>query len=145
MGCACQMVGFAVASFKENGVGGLISQGIGTSMLQIPNIMRNPRTFIPPIVASAICGPMSTCLFKLRCGASGGGMGTSGFVGIIDTITASGVVKDATGAVVAEALPAWQLWLGIILLMIVLPALISWGMSVLLRKVGWIKDGDMAL
>ena len=145
VGCACQMVGFAVASFKENGVGGLISQGVGTSMLQIPNIMRNPRIFIPPIVASAICGPLSTCLFKLRCGASGGGMGTSGFVGIIDMVSASGAVTDAAGNVLAEALPAWQLWLGIILLMIVLPALISWGMSVLLRKVGWIKDGDMSL
>lgn len=134
VGCACQMVGFAVSSFKENGVSGLIAQGIGTSMLQIPNIMKHPRIFIPPIVASAICGPLATCLFKLRCNASGGGMGTSGFVGVIGTIEAS------TGVI-----PAWQMWLGIVLLMFVLPALISWGISELLRKVNWIKYGDMKL
>ena len=146
VGCACQMVGFAFASFKENRYSGLISQGIGTSMLQIPNIMRNGRILIPATVASAICGPISTCLFKLRCGFSGGGMGTSGFVGIIDTLAVSSKpVVDAAGNVIAKALPAWQTWLGIILLMIVLPAVISWAVSVLLRKVGWIKDGDMSL
>ncbi|MGN0771621.1 MAG: PTS transporter subunit IIC [Christensenellales bacterium] len=134
VGCACQMIGFAVASFRENKVSGLISQGLGTSMLQIPNIMRNPRIFIPPIVASIICGPMATCLFELRCNASGGGMGTSGLVGVFGVI-------DASSGVIAP----WKMWLGIILLMFVLPALISWGMSELLRKVGWIKYGDMKL
>ena len=84
VGCACHMVGFAVASYRENGVGGLISQGLGTSMLQIPNIMKKPIIMLPMIIASAICGPLATCVFKLLCNASGGGMGTSGFVGIID-------------------------------------------------------------
>ncbi len=134
VGCACQMVGFAVSSFRENGVGGLIAQGIGTSMLQIPNIMKHPRIFLPPIIASAICGPLATCVFKLRCNASGGGMGTSGFVGVIGTIEAS------TGVI-----SAWQMWLGIVLLMFVLPALISWGVSELFRKINWIKFGDMKL
>ncbi len=134
VGCACQMVGFAVSSFRENGVGGLVAQGIGTSMLQIPNIMKHPRIFLPPIIASAICGPLATCVFKLRCNASGGGMGTSGFVGVIGTIEASSGV-----------IPAWQMWLGIVLLMFVLPALISWGMSELFRKINWIKFGDMKL
>ena len=134
VGCACQMVGFAVASYRENKVSGLIAQGLGTSMLQIPNIMRNPKTFIPPIVASAICGPMATCLFQLRCNASGGGMGTSGLVGVF------GVIEASSGAIAT-----WKMWLGIVLLMFVLPALISWGVSELLRKVGWIKDGDMKL
>ena len=96
--------------------------------------MRNPKTFIPPIVASAICGPMATCLFQLRCNASGGGMGTSGLVGVF------GVIEASSGAIAT-----WKMWLGIVLLMFVLPALISWGVSELLRKVGWIKDGDMKL
>ncbi|MDE6472704.1 MAG: PTS sugar transporter subunit IIC, partial [Clostridia bacterium] len=88
VGCACQMVGFAVMSFKENGWGGLVSQGLGTSMLQIPNVMRNPRILLPPVIASVICGPLSTCVFKLACGPSGGGMGTCGFVGVIETFSA---------------------------------------------------------
>ncbi|MDE6372690.1 MAG: PTS sugar transporter subunit IIC, partial [Clostridia bacterium] len=109
VGCACQMVGFAVMSFKENGFGGLISQGIGTSMLQIPNVMKNPRIMLPPIIASAICGPLSTCAFKLMCGASGGGMGTCGFVGIIEIISAYKTQGGNLGLVIS----------GIILLMIV--------------------------
>ncbi|NCA93482.1 hypothetical protein EOM82_09720, partial [bacterium] len=72
VGCACHMVGFAVMSFRENRWGGLISQGLGTSMLQIPNIMKNPKLLIPPIIASAVVGPIATCVFKLRCGPSGG-------------------------------------------------------------------------
>lgn len=135
VGCACQMVGFAVMSFKENGWGGLISQGIGTSMLQIPNVMKNPRILLPPVLASVICGPLSTCLFKLMCGASGGGMGTCGFVGIIDIITTT---KANDGKM-------WLAILGIILLMVVLPALLSWLFCLLFRKINWIKPGDMKL
>ena len=131
VGCASQMVGFAVMSFKENGWSGLVSQGLGTSMLQIPNIMKNGWTFVPPIVASAICGPLSTCLFKLKCGASGGGMGTSGLVGVIDVFTYSP----------NNALT----WIGVILLMFVLPGIISWAVCYLLRKTGKIKDGDLLL
>lgn len=136
VGCACQMVGFAVMSFKENGVSGLVSQGIGTSMLQIPNIMKNPKVFIPPIVASAICGPIATCLFKLKCGASGGGMGTSGFVGIIDAFKFSVQEGDMN---------AWIFALAVILLFIAIPAFVSWGLGALMRKKGWIKDGDLSL
>ena len=83
-GCAAHMVGFAVTSFRENGVSGLISQGLGTSMLQIPNVMKKPILFLPVVISSAITGPLSTCVFKLLCNASGGGMGTSGLVGVFD-------------------------------------------------------------
>lgn len=135
VGCACQMVGFAVMSFKENGWGGLISQGIGTSMLQIPNVMKNPRILLPPMLASAICGPLSTCLFKLTCGASGGGMGTCGFVGMIDIVTTTK----------AQGGKMWLAAIGIVLLMIVLPALLSWLFCLLFRKINWIKQGDLKL
>ncbi len=135
VGCACHMVGFAVTSYRENGFGGLIAQGIGTSMLQIPNIMKKPIIMLPEIIASFILGPISTCGFKLMCGASGGGMGTSGFVGIIDTITQS----------TANGLSPAMMWSGIILLMIVLPAVISLICSEIMRKFGWIKFGDMKL
>ncbi len=131
VGCACQMVGFAVMSFKENKWSGLVSQGLGTSMLQIPNIMKNGWTFVPPIVASAICGPLSTCLFKLNCGSTGGGMGTSGLVGVIDIFANT----EATALT----------WIGVILLMFVLPGVISWAVCYLLRKLGKIKDGDLLL
>ena len=131
VGCSCQMVGFAVMSFKENGFSGLISQGLGTSMLQIPNIMKNGWTFVPPIVASAICGPIATCVFKLKCGTAGGGMGTSGLVGVIDTFTQSGM--------------DWKIWLGVILLEFVLPAVISWAVCYGLRKWGKIKENDLLL
>ena len=131
VGCACQMVGFAVMSFKENGFSGLISQGLGTSMLQIPNIMKNGWTFLPPIVASAICGPIATCVFKLKCGVAGGGMGTSGLVGVIDTFAQSG--------------SSWQIWLGVILLEFVLPAIISFAVCYGLRKLGKIKENDLLL
>ena len=135
VGCACHMVGFAVMSFRENKWGGLISQGIGTSMLQIPNVMRNPRILLPPVIASAICGPMSTCLFKLMCGASGGGMGTSGLVGVIDIINTTR----------AQGGKIWLMVLGIILLMFVLPAVLSWAFCLLFRKINWIKEGDLKL
>ena len=130
VGCACHMIGFAVASFRENGVGGLISQGIGTSMLQIPNIMKKPVIMLPMIISSALLGPLSTCVFNLKCGASGGGMGTSGLVGVFDLFAYS------SGALA---------YAGIILLMIVLPALLNILISELMRKKGWIKPGDMSL
>ena len=130
VGCACHMVGFAVASFRENGVGGLISQGLGTSMLQIPNIMKKPVIMMPMIISSAICGPLSTCVFKLYCGTSGGGMGTSGLVGVFD------LFKYTSGALGV---------IGIILLMFVLPAVLNIVISEFMRKKGWIKFGDMSL
>lgn len=131
VGCASHMVGFAVASFRENGWGGLIAQGLGTSMLQIPNIMKKPITMLPMIISSAILGPISTCVFKLKCGASGGGMGTSGLVGVFDLFayTSSG----ALGVI------------GIILLMFILPAVINIAVSEFMRKKEWIKFGDMKL
>ncbi len=130
VGCACHMVGFAVASYRENRFGGLIAQGLGTSMLQIPNIMVKPVIMLPMIISSAILGPLSTCLFALKCGFNGGGMGTSGFVGIIDLFT---YTSGALGVI------------GIILLMIVLPALLNIVISEFMRKKGWIKLGDMKL
>ena len=134
VGCCCHMVGFAVMSFKENRWSGLISQGIGTSMLQIPNVMKNPRILIPPTLASAICGPLATCLFGLRCNASGGGMGTAGLVGLFGTIEASAGVVDT-----------WLLVTGIVLLMFVLPAVLSLAFCLILRKAGWIKENDLKL
>lgn len=133
VGCAAHMIGFAVASYRENRFAGLIAQGLGTSMLQIPNIMKNPRILIPPIVASIIVGPIATTVFKLKCNASGGGMGTSGLVGVFGTIEAS-----------ADLNP-WMLALGIALLMFIIPAIVSFAVSELLRKINWIKPGDMKL
>lgn len=134
VGCACHMVGFATMSYRENGVGGLISQGLGTSMLQIPNVMRKPILFLPPVIASAITGPLATCLFGLRCNAAGGGMGTSGLVGVFGTISASsGVIQP------------WVMWIGIILLMFILPAGICLGVSEFMRKKGIIKLGDLKI
>ena len=124
------MIGFAVASFRENKVSGLISQGIGTSMLQIPNVMKKPVIMTPMILSSAILGPLSTCVFKLKCGASGGGMGTSGLVGVFDLFNYTG---GALGIV------------GIFLLMFILPAALNLVISEFMRKKGWIKFGDMQL
>lgn len=130
VGCACHMVGFAVASFQENGVGGLVAQGLGTSMLQIPNIMKKPRIMLPMIVSSAVLGPLSACVFQVKCGASGGGMGTSGLVGVFDAFK---YTTSPLGMV------------GIVLLMIVLPALLNILFSAFMRKKGWIQKGDMKL
>ncbi len=130
VGCACHMVGFAVASYRENGFGGLIAQGVGTSMLQIPNIMKKPIIMLPMIISSAILGPLSTCVFVLKCTHNGGGMGTSGLVGIIDLLT------NTTGTLGK---------IGIFLLMIVLPAILNIVISEFMRKKGWIKEGDMKL
>ena len=131
VGCACHMVGFAVASYRENGFGGLIAQGLGTSMLQIPNIMKKPKIMLPMIISSAICGPLSTCVFGLRCGQSGGGMGTSGLVGVFDLFKYT--QNDFVGIC------------GIILLMFVLPVILNLLISEFMRKKEWIKFGDMKL
>ena len=134
VGCACQMVGFAVQSFRENKWGGLIAQGIGTSMLQIPNLMRHPIIIVPPIIASIIAGPMSTVVFGLRCGAAGGGMGTSGLVGVFDVISASqGIIPD------------WKIGVGIVVCMLIIPVVVCLLVSELFRKFNLIKTNDMKL
>ncbi len=131
VGCCCQMVGFAVCSFRENKWGGIVSQGLGTSMLQMGNICRNPLIWIPPTLASAICGPLSTLVFKLECSGISAGMGTCGLVGPIGIITDSGTSPIT--------------WIGLILLCVILPGTISLAVSELMRKMGWIKFGDMKL
>ena len=134
VGCSANMIGFAVASYKENKVSGLLSQGIGTSMLQVPNIMKKPVIWLPAIIASAILGPLSTMVFKMTNNASGAGMGTSGLVGQFMTWqTMSGVENHVT------------LLIKIVLLHFILPGLIAYLVSYVLRKKGIIKDGDMKL
>lgn len=142
-GCCAQMVGFAVQSFKENGWGGLISQGIGTSMLQMGNIVKNPKIWIGPIVTSAITGPLATCVFKLQMNgpAVSSGMGTCGLVGQIGVYT--GWVNDVASGAKAAITPFD--WIGLILISFVLPAIISPLVNSLCRKAGWVKDGDMKL
>ena len=142
-GCCAQMVGFAVMSFRENGVGGLVSQGLGTSMLQMPNIIRNPRTWIPPTLASAITGPIATCLFHLEMNgpAVSSGMGTCGLVGQIGVYT--GWLNDIAAGTKAAILP--MDWVGLILICFVLPAVLTLLFAFFLRKWGWIKDGDLTL
>ena len=132
-GCAAHMVGFAVASFRENGWSGLVSQGLGTSMLQIPNIMKHPLIMVPEIVASAISGLVAV-LLDMRCNASGGGMGTSGLVGLFGVIDASQGVVDT-----------WRYALGIVLCLFIIPAGVSLGVSELMRKKNWIKAGEQKL
>lgn len=137
-GCCAQMVGFAVMSFKENGIGGLLSQGIGTSMLQMKNIVKNPKIWIPPIIASAITGPLATCLFRLEMNGApvSSGMGTCGLVGQIGVYT--GWVNDG------RVITAFD-WTGLILISFVLPAVISFALGQLLRKRNWIKENDLKL
>ena len=144
-GCCAQMVGFAVMSFRENRWGGLVSQGLGTSMLQMPNIVRNPRIWIPPTLTSAITGPIATCIFKLQmndpAGGVNAGMGTCGMCGPIGVWT--GWVNDvATGA--KSAITAMD-WIGMLLICIVLPAVLTWIFGLFFRKIGWIKEGDLKL
>ena len=142
-GCCAQMIGFAVMSYRENKVGGLLSQGIGTSMLQMPNIIRNPKIWIPPIVASAITGPIATCIFKLEMNgaAISSGMGTCGLVGQIGVI--EGWLADvASGAKVS--ITAFD-WIGLVLISFVLPAIICYLLGLLLRRIGWIKENDLLL
>ena len=142
-GCCAQMVGFAVMSFKENRWGGLVAQGIGTSMLQMPNIVKNPKVWIPPILASAITGPIATCVFKLQMNgaAVNSGMGTCGLCGQIGVWT--GWVNDVANGTKA-AITGFD-WLGLVLICFVLPAIFSWVFCEILRKKGWIKENDLKL
>ena len=142
-GCCAQMVGFAVMSFPENRWGGLAAQGLGTSMLQMGNIVRNPRVWIPPTLASAITGPLATCLFHLEMNGApvSSGMGTCGLVGQIGVYT--GWVSDVAAGV-KTAVTAMD-WLGLVLISFVLPAVLTWLIAIPLRKCGWIKDGDLKL
>ena len=142
-GCCAQMIGFAAISFKENGWGGLVSQGIGTSMLQMGNIVKNPRIWIAPTAASAITGPIATCLFKLRMdgAAVSSGMGTCGFVGQIGVYT--GWVNDIAEGT-KEAITAFD-WTGLVMISFVLPAVLALIINYFVKKAGWVKDGDMKL
>ena len=130
-GCCAQMVGFAVSSFRENKWGGIVSQGLGTSMLQMGNICKNPIIWIPPTLASAITGPISTMIFKLKCQGVSAGMGTCGLVGPIGVINSTEM--NAMG------------WIGLVLVCIILPAILSLLFSEIMRKLGWIKLNDMKL
>lgn len=129
IGCATQMIGFAVASYRENKLGGFLAQGLGTSMLQIPNIVKNPLIWIPPIITSAILGPLATVVFKMENNKIGAGMGTSGLVGQFASLEVMG----------SKALP------GIIILHFILPAVLTYFISEYMRKKGYIKQGDMLL
>ena len=142
-GCCAQMVGFAVMSYKENGVGGLVSQGIGTSMLQMGNIVRNPRIWIPPTLASAITGPIATCLFHFQMNGApiSSGMGTCGLVGQIGVYT--GWVNDVASG--AKAGITSMDWNAMVLVCFVLPAVLSVVFCEVLRRVGWIKENDLKL
>ena len=142
-GCCAQMVGFAVMSFKENKFGGLVSQGIGTSMLQMGNIVRNPKIWIAPILTSAITGPLATCLFKLEMNgaAISSGMGTCGLVGQIGVYT--GWVNDVAAGTKAAITP--MDWIGLILISFVLPAVLTFIFGAIESKLGWIKEGDLKL
>ena len=147
-GCCAQMVGFAVLSFKENRWGGVVSQGLGTSMLQMGNIVRNPRIWIPPTVASAITGPIATCVFNFQMNGAeiNSGMGTCGLCGPIGVWTgwlAPSETAIAKGAVAIT--PGAMDWLGLLLICIVLPAVLTWLIGIPCRKLGWIKDGDLKL
>lgn len=142
-GCCAQMVGFAVMSYRENKVGGLVSQGLGTSMLQMPNIIKNPRTWIPPILAGVITGPLATCVFHLQNNgpAVASGMGTCGLVGPIGVYT--GWISDiASGA--KAAISAMD-WIGLVLICIVLPAILTLIFGEIARRIGWIKEGDLKI
>lgn len=134
IGCCCNMVGFAVASYRENKIGGLIAQGIGTSMLQVPNILKKPLIWIPAILSSAIIGPIGTVLLNMQCNATGSGMGSAGFVGQIMTWQTM-IAYDSPVVVIIK----------ILLLQFILPAVITLMISEYMRKKKWIKYGDMKL
>ena len=134
VGCCCNMVGFAAASYRENKVGGLLAQGIGTSMLQVPNIVRKPIIWVPAILSSAILGPVGTMVLHMTSNATGSGMGTAGLVGQIMTWQTM-ILTEPAAVVLAK----------IIAIQIVLPAVVALGISEFMRKMGWIKFGDMKL
>ncbi len=142
-GCCAQMIGFAVMSFRENKWGGLFAQGIGTSMLQMGNIVKNPRIWIPAILTSAITGPIATCVFKMEMNgaAVSSGMGTCGLVGQIGVYT--GWINDiAAGA--KSAITAFD-WIGMLLICFILPGVLTWSFGLFFRKLGWIKENDLKL
>ena len=130
-GCCAQMIGFAVMSFRENRWGGLLAQGLGTSMLQMGNIVKNPRVWLPPTLAAAVTGPIASAVFKLESIPAAAGMGTCGLVGPLGVITAME--------------PSLNMWLGILLVCFILPALLTLLFAWPMRKLGWIKDGDLTL
>ena len=144
-GCCANMVGFAVLSFRENRWGGLVSQGLGTSMLQMGNIVKNPRIWLPAILTSAVTGPLATCVFRLEMNdPSGGvaaGMGTCGMVGPIGVY--AGWISDVASGVKA-AITALD-WVGLVLICFVLPAVLTWLFGLFFRKIGWIREGDLKL
>ena len=131
-GCCAQMIGFAVLSYRENGFGGLLAQGLGTSMLQMPNIVRNPKIWLAPTLASMVTGPISTMVFKLENIAAGSGMGNCGLVGPIGIYTA----MPEGGA---------NMWLGIALVCFLLPAVLTLAFGEIFRRIGWIREGDLKL
>ena len=134
-GCCAQMIGFAVASYRENKMGGIVSQGLGTSMLQMPNIVKHPHIWIPATLAAAITGPISTMVFKLECTGVSAGMGTCGMVGPIGCFSA--MTKSGTLTPMA--------WVGMAVVCIIAPAVLSLVFSEIMRKLKWIKEGDMKL
>lgn len=142
-GCCAQMVGFAVLSFRENRWGGLFAQGIGTSMLQMGNIVKNPGIWIPAILTSAVTGPISTCVFKMQMNgaAVASGMGTCGLVGQIGVYTGwlSDIAEGTKNTITAMD------WIGMILICFILPGVLTWVFGLFFRKIGWIKDGDLKL
>ena len=147
-GCCCHMVGFAVISFHENKWGGLVSQGLGTSMLQMPNLVKHPLCWLPSILASAITGPVATCVFRLQMNGApvSSGMGTCGLVGPIGVITGWLEPSEAAAAQGAAAVtPGVMDWIGLLLVCIVLPATLSWCFAAVMRKLGWIRENDLKL
>ena len=142
-GCCAQMVGFAVMSFKENKWGGLVSQGIGTSMLQMGNIVKNPKIWIAPILTSAITGPLATCVFKMAMNgeAISSGMGTCGLVGQIGVY--SGWINDIAAGT-KSAITSMD-WIGLVLICFILPAVLTYVFGQIFRKIGWIKENDLKL
>ncbi len=147
-GCCAQMVGFAVMTYKENGPGGLIAQGLGTSMLQAPNIMKNPRIWIPPTLTAAITGPIATLVFKLEMNGPpiSSGMGTSGMVGPIGVIAGWATPSERAIEMGATATAATAMdWIGLLLICIVLPAVLTWLFGQLFRKMGWFTSEDVKL
>lgn len=134
VGCCCQMVGYAVMSFRENKWGGLIAQGLGTSMLQMPNLMRKPILWLPPVIASAILGPISSCLLQITSTNVGAGMGTAGLVGVIETFSSMTATQEA-----------WLVLLQILSIDIIAPAIICLTVSEIMRKLHWIEFGDLKL
>ena len=135
IGCSTQMVGFAIQSRKDNNIGTVISIGIGTSMLQFKNILKKPVIWLPTIIASAILGPISTCWIHVICMGSSAGMGTAGLVGQIGTIS----------SMLESGSEVWRIVVGILALQIVLPAILVFGIDLLFRKLGWIKEGDLKI